>query len=445
MSKTKVIIMGAAGMDFHTFNTCFRDNEDYDIKYFTTAAEQNLGTVETEKRIYPPELAGSLYPNGIPIEPEEKLDELIKKCEADEVVFAYSDASFEYIMHAASRVQASGANFKLIGPGQTMIKPNKPMIAICAVRTGCGKSQASRKVCKILKNWGYKVVAIREPMPYGDLVKQTCMRFATYEDFNKHKCTIEEREEYEPYVENGFVIYAGVDYQKILEEAEKEADIIVWDGGNNEISFYKPDIQIVLVDPLRPGDEIGYYPGETNLRLADVVMINKVDSAYPEDIAEVRENVKEFNPKAIIIDAASPIFVENPSEINGKRVLVVEDGPTLTHGDMDFGAGLLAAEKFGAREIVEPKDYAIGTIKETFENFPHLENVLPAMGYGEKQIKELEDTINAIDCDLVVSGTPIDLEKIVRINKPIVRVRYEIQEIGKPDLEDVLERFKKDK
>lgn len=443
MEKTKVIIMGAAGMDFHTFNTCFRDNEKYDVKYFTTAAEQNLGTIETDKRKYPYELAGSLYPNGIPIEPEEKLNELIKESKIDEIVFAYSDVSFDYIMHIASRVQASGANFKLIGPAQTMLKSNKPVIAICAVRTGCGKSQASRKVCKILKNWGYKVVAVREPMPYGDLVEQTCMRFATYEDFEKHKCTIEEREEYEPYVENGFVIYAGVDYQKILDEAEKEADIIVWDGGNNEVSFYKPDLQIVLVDPLRPGHEIGYYPGETNLRLADVVIINKIDTAYPEDILEVRENVKMVNSKAIIIDATSPLFVEKSSEINGKKVLVVEDGPTLTHGDMEFGAGLLAAEKFGASEIVEPKDFAVGSIKETFLKFPHLENVLPAMGYGNEQIKELEDTINATPCDLIISGTPIDLGKIVDVKKPIVRVRYEIQEIGKPNLEDVLKQFRK--
>ena len=443
MLKTKVIIIGAAGMDFHTFNTCFRDNENYEVICFTTAAEQNLGTLDSEERRYPPELAGKLYPKGIIFKPEEELSELIKEYNVDEVVFAYSDVSFDYLMHTASKVQASGANFKLIGPGQTMLKANKPVVAICAVRTGCGKSQASRKVCKILKNWGYRVVAIREPMPYGDLIEQTCMRFAKYEDFDKFKCTIEEREEYEPYIENGFVIYAGVDYQKIIEEAEKEADIIVWDGGNNEVSFYNPDIQIVIVDPLRPGHEIGYYPGETNLRLADVILINKIDSAYPEDIAEVRENVKEYNPNAIIIDSASPLFVENPDEIKGKKVLVIEDGPTLTHGEMEFGAGLLAAEKFGAREIVEPKEFAVGTIKDTFEKFTHLEKVLPAMGYGDEQIKELENTINAIDCDIIVSGTPIDLGKIVNVKKPIIRVRYEIQEIGKPDLEDVLKRFRK--
>lgn len=432
----KVIIMGAAGMDFHTFNTVFRDNEDYKVLAFTATQIPDI-----EGRTYPKELAGSLYPEGIPIFDESEIVNLIKKWEVDEVVLAYSDLFHEDVMHKASLVNATGADFTLIGSRHTQIKSSKPVISICAVRTGCGKSQTTRRVAEILQSAGHRVVAIRHPMPYGDLVKQAVQRFGDYSDLDKHKCTIEEREEYEPHIDNGIIVYAGVDYGAILAEAEKEADIILWDGGNNDISFYKSDLHIVIADPHRAGHELLYYPGETNLRMADVVIINKVATADYEEIEYVRENIMAERPSAVIIDAASPLSVENPDMIKGKRVLVVEDGPTVTHGGMEYGAGFLAARRFGPKEIVSPVQYAVGSIKETFDKFPHLEDILPAMGYGEQQVRDLEETIKNTDCDVVVAGTPIDLNRVLTSDKPIVRVRYSLEEIGKPDLTDVLKPF----
>lgn len=437
---TKVVIMGAAGSDFHTFNVYFRDNENYEVVAFTMAAEQNLGTTEEGFRSYPPELAGKLYPNGIPFYPESKLEEVIKKYDADHVVFAYHDVSYNFLMQQGSRALAAGASFKLFGSKVLMLKSTKPVIAITAVRTGSGKSQTSRKVVDILKKKGKKVVAIREPMPYGDLVKQTVMRFETYEDLDKHGCTIEEREEYEPYIERGMVIYSGVDYEKILHEAEKEADIVVWDGGNNEISYYIPDLLFVIADPLRPGHEISYHAGEINARTADYVIINKEDSAKKKDIDTVIANIKDINPKAKIIHANSKISVEDPEVIKGKKVLVIEDGPTLTHGGMNFGAGTVAAKKYNAK-VVSPERYAKGSLKEVFRKYKNLSNVLPAMGYSEEQIREMETIINSVNCDAVISGTPIDLSKILKVNKPIVRVRYDLEEKGEPNLETVLKEF----
>jgi predicted GTPase len=442
LKKKKVLILGAAGMDFHVFNTVFRDNEEYDVVGFTMASEQNLGTVETGERKYPPELAGKLYPRGVPIYSETDMENIIKEKNVDKVVLAYSDLSHNYVMHLASRALASGANFKIIGTRKVMLKSKKPIIAICAVRTGCGKSQTSQKVCQLLHEMGIKFVAVREPMPYGDLVEQTAMRFATYEDLNRHKCTIEEREEYEAYVEKGFVIYSGVDYGVILREAEKEADVIVWDGGNNEISFYVPDLQIVVADPLRPGHEITYHPGEVNARIADVIIINKVNSAERKNIDIVRKNIKEINPKAIIIETNSVVTTERPEIVKGKKVLVIEDGPTLTHGGTSYGAGTIAAEQLGC-EIVDPRPYAVGSIKETYKNFPNLGKILPAMGYNDEQMRELEDTINKAKCDAVLVGTPFDLARLLKINKPSVRVRYRIEEIGKPDLKEIIENFLK--
>jgi len=442
MDKKKVIILGAAGMDFHIFNTVFRDNEEYDVVAFTMAAEQNIGTVETGQRKYPSELAGKLYPNGIPILPESDMEKIIKEKNINQVILAYSDISHNHVMHLASRSLASGADFRLIGVKKAMLKSKKPIVAICAVRTGCGKSSTSQKTCQILRDMGFKVIAVREPMAYGDLIQQNVMRIATYEDMEKYKCTIEEREEYEPYVEKGFVIYTGVDYEKILREAEKEADVIVWDGGNNEISFYVPDLQIVVTDPLRPGHEITYHPGEVNARIADVVIINKINSAERKNIEIVKNNIKKINPKAIIIEANSVVTVEDPEKVKGKKVLVVEDGPTLTHGGTSYGAGTIAAKQLGC-EIIDPRPYAVGTIKETYENFPNLGKVLPAMGYSDEQMKELEETINKAECDLVLVGTPFDLARLLKINKPSVRVRYRIEEIGKPDLTDVLKKFLK--
>ncbi len=436
--KRKVIIMGAAGRDFHNFNVYFRDNENYEVVAFTATQIPNI-----ENRRYPPELAGRLYPEGIPIYPEEELPELIKKYDVDEVVFAYSDVSHEYVMHRASIAHASGADFVLLGPKSTMLKSSKPVIAVTAVRTGSGKSQTSRKVFRILRDMGLKVVSIRHPMPYGDLVKQKVQRFASYEDLDKNECTIEEREEYEPYIDMGGVVYAGVDYEAILREAEKEADVIIWDGGNNDFPFIKPDLWIVVADPHRPGHEMKYHPGETNFRAADVIIINKMETANRDDIQIVRENIEKANPNAIVIEAASPLFVDHPEMIKGKRVLVVEDGPTLTHGGMRYGAGYVAAKKYGAREIVDPRAYAVGSIVDTYKKYSHLDVILPAMGYGEKQIKELEETINNADVDVVVSGTPINLSRVVKVNKPIVRVRYELDEIGKPTLTDVIEDFVK--
>ncbi|MCD6276538.1 MAG: GTPase, partial [Thermoplasmata archaeon] len=380
--KKRVIIMGAAGRDFHNFNTYFRDNENYEVVAFTATQIPNI-----ENRRYPSELAGKLYPEGIPIYSEEELPELIKKYDVDEVVFAYSDVSHEYVMHKASIANANGADFKLMGPKTTMLKSSKPVIAVTAVRTGCGKSQTSRKVFRLLREMGFKVVAIRHPMPYGDLVKQKAQRFASYEDLDRYECTIEEREEYEPYIDMGGVVYAGVDYGEILKQAEKEADIIIWDGGNNDIPFYKPDLHIVVVDPHRPGHELKYYPGETNLRMAHVVIINKEETADKANIDTVRKHIMEVNPHATVIDAASPLFVDHPEKIRGKRVLAIEDGPTLTHGGMTYGAAVIAAMKYGAAELVDARDYAVGTIVDTYKKYPHIHNYLPAMGYGKQQIK----------------------------------------------------------
>jgi predicted GTPase len=434
MSRIKVLIMGAAGRDFHNFNTVFRDNDAYEVVAFTATQIPNI-----DGRRYPPELAGKLYPAGIPIYPEAELTDLIKKHAIDQVIFAYSDVSHEYVMHKASIVLAAGADYRLMGPKYTQIKSIKPVVSICAVRTGAGKSQTTRRVTQVLKDLGYKVAAIRHPMPYGNLVKQTVQRFATYKDLDDHDCTIEEREEYEPHIDRGVVIFAGVDYEKILREAEKEADMIVWDGGNNDISFYKSDLHIVVADPHRPGHEMTYHPGETNLRMADVIVINKIDTADLDHIAKVRANIMAANPNATVVEAASPIFVDDPAAIKGKAVLVVEDGPTLTHGEMAYGAGVVAARRFGASEIIDPRPYAIGTIVATYQKYPTTGAVLPAMGYGAEQMKELGETINNTPCDLVLVATPIDLRRVVEINRPSQRVRYELQEIGQPTLGEIIE------
>ena len=439
MSRTRILVMGAAGRDFHNFNTVFRDNDAYEVVAFTATQIPNI-----EGRAYPPELAGSLYPRGIPIFSEEQLVDLITEYDIDQVVFAYSDVSHQYVMHKASVVLAAGADFRLMGTKRTMVESKRPVVAVCAVRTGAGKSQTTRHVCDALQKMGHKVVAIRHPMPYGDLVAQKVQRFADYSDLDRYECTIEEREEYEPHIDRGVVVYAGVDYEAILREAEKEADIIVWDGGNNDLPFYKPDLHIVVADPHRAGHELSYYPGESNLRAADVVVLNKIDTADLANIATVRENVRSANPTAIIVEAASPIFVENPDAIPGKRVLVVEDGPTLTHGEMTYGAGIVAARRYGASEIVDPRPYAVRTIAQTFAAYPNTGALLPAMGYGDEQIKDLEDTINATPCDLVIIGTPIDLRRVVRIEHPADRVYYELQVIGKPSLAEILQsRFAK--
>ncbi len=436
MTRTRVIIMGAAGRDFHNFNVYFRDNEEYEVVAFTATQIPGI-----EERSYPPVLAGKLYPKGIPIYPEELLPKLIREHDVEQVIFAYSDIAHIDVMHLASWVHSVGADFRMMGPNTTLLKSKKPVVAICAVRTGSGKSQTSRRVVQILRDKGLKVVVIRHPMPYGDLAKQVCQRFETIEDLEKNDTTIEEMEEYEPHIDRGAIVYAGVDYGKILEEAEKEADVIVFDGGNNDFPFYEADVHIVIADPHRPGHEVMYHPGETNARMADVVIINKIDTAEPEFVDQVRQTIRVVNPRAIIIDAASPLYVDEPSIIQGKRVLVIEDGPTLTHGEMDIGAGWVAAQKYGAAEIIDPRPYAVGSIKETFEKFDHLSEILPAMGYGDEQVKELEKTINAAEADVVVIGTPIDLTRVVKINKPTVRVRYELQEIGKPTLDDVLRDF----
>lgn len=428
-----MIIMGAAGRDFHNFNVYFRDNERYEVVAFTATQIPDIAG-----RMYPAELAGKLYPNGIPIYPEDQLEELIVKHDIDQAIFAYSDLSHVDIMHKASAVMAAGADFRLMGPNTTMLKSKVPIVAIVAVRTGVGKSQTTRYVSQALIDAGLKVVAIRHPMPYGDLAKQAVQRFATYEDLDIHECTIEEREEYEPHIDRGVIVYAGVDYGRILEEAEKEADVILWDGGNNDFSFYKPDLTITLVDPHRAGHEVLYHPGETNVRLADVVIINKVDTAKPEDVETVRKNVQRINPRAQIIDAASPVTVEDPEMIRGKRVLVVEDGPTLTHGGMGYGAGVVAARQFGAGELVDPRPFAVGSIVDTLERFHHLEPLLPAMGYSKKQIDELETTINRSDAEVVLIGTPIDLRRVLKIDKPAVRVRYELEQESGPDLRDIV-------
>lgn len=437
MTPIRTIIMGAAGRDFHNFNEYFRNNQQYHVVAFTATQIPDI-----EGRLYPAQLAGELYPDGIPIHPESDLTTLIRDYGIDQVIFSYSDVPHTYVMHKASQVQAAGADFRLLGTRSTQIKSNKPVVSVCAVRTGSGKSQTSRRVAKILSNLGYKVAAIRHPMPYGNLVEQAVQRFEDYEDLDKHDCTIEEREEYEPHIANGVIVYAGIDYREILQQAEEEVDIVLWDGGNNDFPFYESDLQIVVADPHRPGHEINYYPGETNARMADVFVINKVDTAAPDDVITVRENLREINPDAIFIEAASPLFVDKPAAIQGKRVLVIEDGPTLTHGDMAYGAGWVAARRFGAREIIDPRPYAVGSILDTYAKYPTTGNVLPAMGYGDKQIQELGETINQAEADLVLIGTPIDLTRIIKINKPSQRVRYELQEIGQPTLAEVLrEKF----
>jgi len=434
--RKKLVIMGAAGRDFHNFNVCFRNNPEYDVIAFTAAQIPGI-----QCRVYPPELAGDNYPDGIPIYPEEDLPHLIRDLSATEVVFAYSDVSNQYVMRKAALVLAEGADFCLLGPKATMLKSHLPVISVCAVRTGAGKSQTSRAIAKILRSRGLRVVVVRHPMPYGDLKKQICQRFASAGDLEKNNLTIEEREEYEPHLANGIIVYAGVDYVKILREAEKEADIIVWDGGNNDLPFFKPDLHVVVSDPHRAEHELTYYPSEVNLRLGNVVIVNKVDTADPEKVDRVKANVKSVNPLAIVLDAASPITVDRPELVKGKRVLVIEDGPTLTHGNMSFGAATIAARKFGAKEIVDPKPYAVGSIKEIYARYPHLGAVLPAVGYSEKQIAELKDTIGATPCDVVLIGTPVDLGKVMSLNKPVVRVYYELQVLGPVCLEDVLDDF----
>jgi predicted GTPase len=437
--KKNVIIIGAAGRDFHNFNTCFRGNENYNVVAFTAAQIPDI-----DGRKYPTELAGDLYPKGIPIYAEEDLPALIREHNVDDCVFSYSDITYQQVMGMSALVNSSGANFVLLGPGDTMIASRKPVIAVGAVRTGCGKSQTSRRIIELLMERGLKVVAIRHPMPYGDLVAQKVQRFATVEDLAKHDCTIEEMEEYEPHVVRGNVIYAGVDYEAILRAAEQDpdgCDIILWDGGNNDFPFYKPDLNITIVDPHRAGHELSYYPSEVTLRLADVVVINKMDSAGPEGVQLVRDNVAKVNPGAVVVDAASPISVDDASLIKGRKVLVVEDGPTLTHGQMKLGAGTVAAMKFGATECVDPRPFTVGKLSETFEIYPEIGSLLPAMGYGEQQTRDLEETINNTDCDAVVIGTPIDLNRVININKPNTRVYYDLQEIGKPDLGDVLDDF----
>ena len=435
MSQERVIIMGAAGRDFHNFNTYFRDNGDYQVVAFTATQIPNI-----EGRRYPAELAGSLYPEGIPIHPEADLSDLIQRHQVDQVVFSYSDVAHEYVMHKASQVLAAGADFRLMGANATMLESSKPVVAVCAVRTGCGKSQTTRHVCDVLQAMGRSVVVVRHPMPYGDLVAQRVQRFATYKDLDIHKCTIEEREEYEPHIDRDVVVYAGVDYEAILRQAEQEADVVVWDGGNNDLSFFRPDLYIVVADPHRPGHGLRYHPGEANLRAADVVVINKVDTAGPEGVAQVRESIYAVNPDAVVVEAASPIFVDAPEAIRGKRVLVIEDGPTLTHGGMAYGAGVVAARRFGAAELVDPRPYAVRSIAATFVKYPDTGPLLPAMGYGDEQVHDLEETINATDCDLVLSATPIDLRRVLNVRLPMDRVRYELQVLGQPTLEEILKQ-----
>jgi predicted GTPase len=443
MTTKNVIIIGAAGRDFHNFNTRFRDNSDYRVVAFTAAQIPDIAD-----RKYPAELAGKLYAEGIPIYAENDLEMLIREFKVDECVFSYSDIPYNRVMHLGARVNAAGADFTLLGAENTMLKSTKPVIAVGAVRTGCGKSQTSRRIIEILMNMGLKVVAVRHPMPYGNIAEQKVQRYATLADLVKHKCTIEEMEEYEPHVARGNVIYAGVDYEAILRAAEKDpdgCDIILWDGGNNDFPFYKPDLTVTVTDPHRAGHELSYYPGEITLRLADVVVINKIDTSAPENIQTVRQNITAVNPKALVIDAASPITVDNQDIIRGKSCLAIEDGPTLTHGEMKLGAGTVAAMKWGASSLVDPRPYAVGKIKDTFNTYPGIGILLPAMGYGKQQIADLEKTINDTPCDVVIIGTPIDLNRIIKINKPSVRVTYELQEIGSPNLQQVLEKFVREK
>ena len=433
MARIKLVIMGAAGRDFHNFNCLYRDNENYEVVAFTATQIPDI-----EGRVYPAELAGSLYPEGIPIHPEEDLEKIVRDNDVDEVWFSYSDVAHTYVMHKASEVIGWGPHFGVCSATRTMVESTKPVIAITAVRTGVGKSQTTRYISRVLKALGKKVVAIRHPMPYGDLAKQVCQRFESYEDLDRHQCTIEEREEYEPHIDNGFVVYAGVDYERIVREAEKEADVILWDGGNNDTPFYKPDLHITLVDPHRAGHELSYYPGETNLRISDLLIVNKVDTADPAKVEEVLENCRNANPAARIIKCRSVITADEPELIKGKRALVVEDGPTLTHGGMTYGAGWFAAKQAGASEIVDAKPYAVGTIKATYEKYPNAGNILPAMGYGDKQVSDLQETINATPADVVVEGTPIDLKRIITVNKPIANIRYELEEVEPGTIEEMV-------
>jgi len=437
VKRTRVLIMGAAGRDFHNFNVYFRKNKQYEVVAFTATQIPNI-----EGRVYPPELAGEGYPNGIPIYPEEDLVRLIKELAVDQVVFAYSDVSHEYVMHKASATLAAGADFRLMGTHSTQLVSSRPVVSIGAVRTGAGKSQTTRRVAQCLRELGFTIVVVRHPMPYGDLAAQACQRFATYEDLDLHHCTIEEREEYEPHLARGVVVYAGVDYEMILRRAEAEADIVIWDGGNNDLPFFRSDLHIVVTDPHRAGHELTYHPGEANLRLADVIVINKIDTADLAAISQVQQNVQALNPSATVVEAASPIFVEDPMAIRGKAVLVVEDGPTLTHGEMAYGAGIVAARRYGAAEIIDPRPYAVGSIVETFRKYPKTGPLLPAMGYGPEQMRELGETINNTPTDLVIIATPIDLRRLIQINRPCQRVSYELQEIGRPTLFDILrQRF----
>jgi predicted GTPase len=436
MSARRVLIMGAAGRDFHNFNLRYRDSPEFEVVGFTATQIPNI----TDRR-YPAPLAGARYPDGIPIYEEDRIEELIGRLSVDLVVFAYSDVSHTHVMHKASQVIAAGADFTLLGFNETSLKSSRPVVSVCAVRTGAGKSQTTRRVCRKLLDRGRRVVAVRHPMPYGDLVKQAVQRFAAFEDLDRYACTIEEREEYEPHLKNGTVVYAGVDYGAILKEAEREADVIVWDGGNNDLPFYKPDVEIVVVDPHRPGHELKYHPGEANFRRASCLIINKIDTADKKGIEEVKANIARYNPKALVVEAASPVTVEDPAAIRGKRVLVVEDGPTLTHGEMGYGAGVIAAQRFGAASLVDPRPYAVGSIAATFRKYPGIGTLLPAVGYGEKQMDELRQTIEKVDCDLVLIATPIDLRRTIHFERPALRVTYELQEIGKPDLDDVLDRL----
>jgi predicted GTPase len=428
--------MGAAGRDFHNFNVCFRDHKEYEVMGFTATQIPNI----TDRR-YPAQLAGALYPEGVPIYEEDQVSDLIGRLEVDLVIFAYSDVSHRHVMHKASQVIAAGADFGLLGFDATSLKSARPVVSVCAVRTGAGKSQTTRRVCMKLIERGKKVVAVRHPMPYGDLVKQRVQRFASFADLDRYECTIEEREEYEPHLRVGTIVMAGVDYGAILKEAEKEADVIVWDGGNNDLPFYKPDVEIVVADPHRAGHELNYHPGEANFRRASCIVINKVDTADKKGVEEIKANIARYNPKALVIEAASPVTVEDPGAIRGKRVLVVEDGPTLTHGEMGYGAGVIAAQRFGAASLVDPRPYVVGSIARTFQQYPGIGNLLPAVGYGEAQMDELRQTIERVDCDLVLIATPIDLRRAIRFEKPALRVSYELQEIGKPDLDDVLARI----
>jgi predicted GTPase len=436
MQARTVVILGAAGRDFHNFNVCFRGNPCYRVVAFTATQIPNI-----VGRRYPRELAGDLYPEGIPILAEDGLEEIVRREQVEEVVFSYSDVSHEVVMHLASRSVAAGPDFRLLGAARTMLESSLPVVSICAVRTGAGKSQTTRKVARLLQEMGRRVVVVRHPMPYGDLVVQRVQRFGDYADLDRHHCTIEEREEYEPHLARGTVVFAGVDYAAILEEAEREADLIVWDGGNNDLPFYRPDLEIVVADPHRPGHELRYHPGEANLRRAHVVVINKVGTAPAEGLAEVRRNIAQVNPRATVVEADSPVAVSEPGQIRGKRVLVVEDGPTLTHGEMSYGAGLVAARQYGAVETVDPRPYAVGSIAETFRQYPATRGVLPAMGYGERQVRDLEATIRAMPCDVVLVGTPVDLSRLLDVDKPIVRVSYELEERGRPNLGAILASF----